>query len=398
MSRDKAKTEKFIRLGTRPEEYTANHKKMISKSMHCELCGQLITYAFLLAHKQKSEKNLLVGSDCIISYVETYMPNVMASMIEKMKREMTDLIDENKALVFAEAYPEFINSTNRLRDFLGKNLPGDLRFGIRKFPLLEDIEKAKREYKAKKYTSKPLAEEIITWAKKSESGELESLLSEHSERIKSTTGIENQKKSKDLEDFFTHFEKHSEFMNWKSPGGNLRPISKLEMYTFLRKEESYIRSLKIRKNKLIKNKDLILKSLISLFDEAIFVQQVSSSEVERYNARKTSNLEFITNESCLLKEDFIKSRRFIKIINDYEITILQNKFKKYSWLNDLLKTNKEKMDVLFFEDSISYYPIVFKSKEDAESAKSYLLSLIEDDLSKVELYLDSDDTANSVIN
>lgn len=166
----------------------------------------------------------------------------------------------------------------------------------------------------------------------------------------------------------------------------------------MRKEESYIRSLKIRKNKLIKNKDLILKSLISLFDEAIFVQQVSSSEVERYNARKTSNLEFITNESCLLKEEFIKSRRFIKIINDYEITILQNKFKKYSWLNDLLKTNKEKMDVSFFEDSISYYPIVFKPKEDAEGTKSYLLSLIEDDLSKVELYLESDDTANSVIN
>lgn len=165
MPRDKAKTEKFIGSGTRPEEHTVNHKKMISKSIHCEICGQLITYAFLLEHKQKSEKNLLVGSDCIISYVETYMPNVMTSMIEKMKREMTDLIDENKALVFAETYPEFINSTNRLRDFLGKNLPGDLRFGIRKFPLLEDTEKAKREYKAKKYTSKPLAEEVITWAK-----------------------------------------------------------------------------------------------------------------------------------------------------------------------------------------------------------------------------------------
>jgi len=115
---------------------------------------------------------------------------------------MTLLIDQHKALVFQEKYPGFLDKSRELKKFLSQNIGRDLRFGVKILPIFDDIYRGQKDLEKKKYTTEPIAEEILIWRNKMDSGELKMLIDEHNLLLTSDTNISDQKNKEGLSDFF----------------------------------------------------------------------------------------------------------------------------------------------------------------------------------------------------
>jgi hypothetical protein len=408
MSRSKAQINTFIGLGTNPKDYTPYHLKMIPKDQHCQLCGQHIYYSFLLEYKgEDRSKDLRVGSDCIITYVSAYMPNIMQAMIDKMEMEMASLVDEHKAKVFSETYPDFLKKAKELYDEIHlqikKHNAFELRTGARCFPLLEKIKKADQDLRSKKYTTEPIAEEILSWNKKKELGELASLFDEHTKIKKDKLSLEAQIESEpENRDFFeNHYKKYSVHLGWEKENANdSRALSKLEKYSFLEKEESYLRSMKIRKNKLIKNK-ASLDELKQRIEELFVSSPTTDPEKESLKTGWSSQkLSFDLDESFNVIVNMEAKKSIFKIVEKFGLSNLEKQFLSHRMLPTLIG-NENLVDLDKSSYSVFYsYPekIITKNKETAD----FITKSLRDDLIKrvtdIQEFLNSPELAAKCFN
>ncbi len=408
MSRSKAQINTFIGLGTNPKDYTPCHLKMIPKDQHCELCGQHIYYSFLLAYKgEDRSKDLRVGSDCIISYISAYMPNIMQAMIDKMEMEMAALVDEHKAKVFSENYPDFIKKAKELYDEIHlqikKHQAFELRTGARCFPLLEKIKKADQDLRSKKYTTEPIAEEILSWHKKNGSGELASLFDEHTQIKKDKISLESQIATEtENRDFFeNHYKKYSVNLGWeKENSANSRALSKLEKYSFLEKEESYLRSMKIRKNKLIKNK-ASLEELKQRIDELFSSSVTTDPEKDSLRMGDPSKKpSFDLDDSFTVRINPEVKKSIFKVVEKFGLSNLEKQFLNYRMFPTLIE-NEKLVDLDKSSYTVIYsYPekIITKNKEIAD----FITKSLRDDLIKrvadIQEFLDSPELAAKCFN
>lgn len=411
MSRTKAKVNTFIRLSTKSSDYTPDHLNMKTGDQSCDLCGQRIFYSFLLKYKgevkkeeniesltsdpdveeeeeskRKEKKDLRVGSDCIITYVETSMPNLMQAMIEKMEMDMKALVDEHKAKVFLEKYPDFRKKLNELYTELlsqiRKTKSFELRSGPRSLSLFDTIKKADQDIRSNKYTTEPIAEEILTWHKKKELGELDVLFEEHFSLKSGKITLESQLLSEqENKDFFeNHYSNYSVYLGWEKKGteGSLA-LSKLEKYTFLKKEESYLRSMKLRKNKLIKNKDSInelMEKINSLF-ELTKTTDPEKESLTRYLTEKKPA--FLLDEGFSIKLNFESRKHIFILVEKLNLSNLEKQFYSYRFF-DLMFENEVFSSLNKSEYFITHYPekIITRDKEVAD----LIIRLMKEDLIK----------------
>jgi len=118
-----------------------------------------------------------------------------------------------------------------------------------------------------------------------------------------------------------------------------RELSKLEMYTFLRKEESYLRSLKIRKTKLTKNKDKILSTIRSELSDLIQVSNLSEYEKNRIAQFKETE-PFQLEEGFVLRKDFTHANKISIISNEFGLSNLENlKINSFHFLQRMIDEN-----------------------------------------------------------
>ena len=402
MSRTKSKENKFIKLGTKPDQYEPNHRRMIVSRRHCELCGQAITYCFFLKHKDDESKSLFVGSDCIINYIRAYVPNIMELMIQKMEMEMEALIDEHKAKVFADSYPNFKATMSELYVFVRKNLPRELRYRDRAFPLIDDLASAERDFGKKKYVSETTADELTSWWKKISSGEFLELIDEHHKVLDSNMRLSSQREDENLSEFFSHYDKYSHFMGWSNKKkSDERAMSKLEMSTYLRKQQTYLRGMKIRKTKLRNNSDEIMDKLRASISEVISIRQMSEYEMEiisQYMEQKDRE-EFIKNRPSYFSVDCIKFRNdpyqeANRILEDYRIWKIKAK------LDNVKSILMEKIQggELINEDAFltgNKY-VLFRSMDSAIRAKEKIVSDLSSMIEDLNSFIKSDELVSEL--
>lgn len=405
MSRKKAQVNTFIGLGTDPKDYVPRHLSMIAKDQHCQLCGQHIVYSFLLEYKgENREKDLRVGSDCIITYVEAHMPNMMQAMIEKMEKEMAALVDEHKAKVFSENYPEFNKKYYELHNYIinliRKYNAYEFKSSPKYLPLLEEIKKADQDFRSKKYTTEPIAEEILSWHRKKENNEIEPLFSEHESIKKQKLSLKSQIESEtENKDFFqNHYLKYSDLLGWNSRSKDILALSRLEKYAFLEREKSYLRSMKIRKNKLLKNRSVIneLKEQASDLFEIAPLSDPDREDLSLRIEKPSIELE----NAVYVRFNFEEKKRFFEKVEKYSISNLNASFASRNFFTSILeKLESPDLDKSsFYNKNMFYNNIIAKNKECADLLVKLLKNDIYKKLEEIDAFLDSEELASSCFN
>ena len=285
LGRTKAKENAFINMGSRPEEYRPITTKIFHKTANCELCGQHIGYDFLLEHKSNPDKNLHVGSDCIISFCETYLPNMVATMLRKMEMEMHALVEQEKAKVFAEKYPNFKTDhellTKGVNELLKRHdLQTDFR-GMKRLPVYESLEETRKEWNNKKYTTGPKIEAFYIEVKRLNSGDMEADFINHKQMKASGITIgEDRKKSPANEEFYDKYFALANYNDWinfrekRKPSESDPALSSVDKDTFLVLSQDYENKRIRTKKKIKKDRDSIIEKLRSQVSDRLKVEMV----------------------------------------------------------------------------------------------------------------------------
>lgn len=99
-----AMTNTFMRLKTRPEEYTPVYQKSnFNQVTHCDLCGAALTYSFDLVHAEdldfKRGWSLKVGADCIYNFCQIYFPTIAEQILKTIENLFLLLKLENLTMI-----------------------------------------------------------------------------------------------------------------------------------------------------------------------------------------------------------------------------------------------------------------------------------------------------------
>jgi hypothetical protein len=410
LGREKAKENTFIELQTEPADYEPdfNYLKIWDFSKNCQLCGQHIEYDFLLKHKSKPEKNLYVGSDCIVTFCRTHVPNVAESLLLKMKMQMEVLVEQRKAEVFVKNYPTFEIDCSRLRKEMNEkimelNLYRDFNYGKLKLPIMEIIADAQANFRKSKYTTKPKVEEIYYQLKEVESGRFAQKLQEYIDNKKSDKTIEQDINPNNKEIYDTYL-KYAKFMRWEKnhphytskdhPTFQSKALSDLEKEIFLDSAEEYLSSRSRNKKKLVKNKKEVFERIR---------KEISDSRLvfEKIENRKRSF-------------DYISDAKLKSEISQYQVFFERTKLCRIPGrvIDDLetygLSSLKE-----FFGKPVEHYAelgkaedhyvytseyILFKEEHSAVRFIDNLKSVIESKIQQIEDYLSSDHVVSEDFN
>jgi hypothetical protein len=402
LGREKAKENAFIKLMTVPGDYTPEDYgtlRIWDRVKNCQLCGQHIEYDFLLKHKANPDKNLYVGSDCIISFCETHLPNLVGMLLAKMELKMQELVEQRKAAVFAEKNPNFSEDCSKLRKgmqekILALGLYSDFQYGKLRLPIFETLAEADSDFRSKKYTTGPKVEEIIYQLKELSTGKFEEDLKEFAENKKSTKTIAED--FKDNEDFYNSYFKYAKYMKWdkESPTMQSKALSRLEKDIFILRAEDYEAKRERNKKKLNKNKkDIFERIRREISDSRLIVQKIeSSSHRFSYISDPKLKTEIANYESYFDRGKLV----YIPSKLDDELTTFG-----LSSLKDFFRKPVEHYaEIGKAEDHYIYTNeyILFKDQSSALRFIDNLKTIVENKLQEIENYLASDDIVTSEIN
>jgi hypothetical protein len=403
LGREKAKENKFIMLGTLPADYEADHLNVSYDFKNCELCGQHIEYAFLLRHKgDKENKNLRVGSDCLLTFCATYLPNIAERLLEKMRLQMEAIVERRKAEVFQEKNPTFAEDCSKLQKSIREKLNesglySDFAYGKLKLPILETISDAQSDFRSKKYTTKPKVEEIYNKLSEVNSGKFDEKLIEYKENKESDKTIashinevdENTKK------IYEDYIQLSHHMKWNKEKGSLqsKALSAIEIEIFDLNCNDYISKRVRNKKKLSKNKKEIFE---------LIRKEISDSRLMVNRVEDRSSFSYISDAN--LKERikeyevyFERSRlgyipsRFNEELSTYGLATIKSLFQKP--IDHYAELGKAENHYIYTNEYI-----LFKDTESGTRFVENLKTVVENKIQEIEDYLASEEFVTDEIN
>jgi len=250
----RSKMTTFQTLNTNPMDYTVLYTKaevLLRKRVdHCELCGAALDYAFPLVHKDSTKvndkKDLMIGSDCVNNFMETYFP------LKKdfIKQKIEEVVTETRISRFLSDNPKALSSAQELWTYLTQTLAQSCRDKelyqeYRSFLNSEFFHQIKTDIRTlnnKKYLSKPKTLKLMKLHKMIKSNGFLSLIKEiqkaHAETIEEAM-------KKDPEFYNVYIERNFRAYRQSSTNNFLfRPaFSKFEKQNFLVRNK--IKTLKI---------------------------------------------------------------------------------------------------------------------------------------------------------
>lgn len=396
--REKAKENTFIKLQTRVEDYEPdNILRICDKTKNCQLCGQHIEYDFLLKHKTNPDKNLYVGSDCIITFCKTHLPNIIGMLLAKMEMQMKSLVEERKASVFAETNPTFKDDCEKLRKDIREKIMElklyyELNSGKLKLPILETLDEALADYRSSRYTTKPKVEEIAFQLKEFQSGRLFQKFQDYLDNKSYNKTIADDLNEKN-QSFYDEYLKYAKPMKWdkEQPTTQSKALSDLEKDIFLVNAIDYVAKRARNKKKLKKNKQEVFERIR---------KEISDSRLVFHRIEKDSHrFSYISDPK--LKDDIAKYQVFF---DRSKLRYVPNKIHEdvitygLASLGGLFgKTVEHYAELGKAEDHYIYTNeyILFKDEHTATSFIENLRTIIENKLQEIESYLESDDIVTS---
>ena len=179
-----AMTNTFLRLNTRPEEYTPHYQHAsYSEVTHCDLCGAALTYSFNLIHAEDPyfEKgwSLKVGSDCIYNFCEIYFPGICDQILQALDKALIT----SKLGKFKHENTEIFNQSKHLKETIS-NLSKIYGSAFTRLNEVENFYKNHKELTRTLYLSKPKVDQIFSLAETVASSEFLTLLDEHQKMSK----------------------------------------------------------------------------------------------------------------------------------------------------------------------------------------------------------------------
>lgn len=176
-----AMTNTFMRLKTRPEEYTPIYQKSnFNQVTHCDLCGAALTYSFDLVHAEDLEFtkgwSLKVGADCIYNFCQIYFPTIAEQILKTIEKSVLT----SKIGKFNHDNPNLKENIQVLKDLLN-DYKKQYGYSFTKLKTIEGCVKAMNELHRQEYISKPKIELInstYNWLKEEKTIKL---LSDHKE-------------------------------------------------------------------------------------------------------------------------------------------------------------------------------------------------------------------------
>lgn len=227
--RRQAMTNTFIRLGTRPEQYTPHTHCQYGKIKHCQLCGAALEYYFPLTHVDdenfNKDKSLFVGGDCLYNFTELYMPTIAEQILNSIEKAMTDA----KGKKFKETFPTIFEDFKKLKETIF-NLDRQFAYhpgrGLLRY---KNFFTNYRHLFRQEYLSKPKVEEFYKFKKEVENTWLKKL----TEHTKISISKKTIKESKDK--FYREYEKNYLTVYSRPLDLNSRILSPFEKECFLEK-------------------------------------------------------------------------------------------------------------------------------------------------------------------
>ena len=395
LGRKKAIQSSFIRRGTRPEFYQPERrmfspgaKATIIEINNCELCGMHIERAFLLVHKDNDADRFLVGGDCIMNFVETYMPDMATALRQQMKLAIEAAEEEFIKNRFNLNYPNFKVDRKKLFDDIRaiiakhnlQNRPFTYR-GTKLLTCLEHVFEVGKSFDRAGYVSKPKTEELYRIKGYVDSGKFEEEIVVLAEYIRENRTIEDDirldPKSKEFYDSYLQL---SQYIGWNraTPLVSSPALSPIERERFNLQLDIYKRLRKKIKKKIVENKDKLyaeLELLPELFKILPFEHDKSAENdpLSKYNYQvKISSFYY----------GGLPVRRIIEDLGMVEL----NEFVRNLSSRQLAETFVE-FDVLPSGNG----DLLFLNEELAQQAQKKFTTMIDDQIDKIQAFLESDD-------
>lgn len=158
-----AMTNTFLRLNTRPDEYEIDKSFCGSGVDHCELCGNKIQYHFKLTHPKDlsftNGRSLKIGGDCLVSYVEAFMPTRIQQFVDWVK----DSVEKQKIKNFKAQYPTL---SQEFKEFEELMRTYDVAYPwnpLKKLHKTQEAFKNKRLFVRHQYLTKPKIKAFREW-------------------------------------------------------------------------------------------------------------------------------------------------------------------------------------------------------------------------------------------
>lgn len=174
-----AMSKTFLRLKTRPEEYTPDLKKCyFDEVTHCELCGAALTYSFNLMHCEDGDfsrkLSLRVGADCIYNFCEAYMPGSAEQILYTIQEAMAD----SKVNKFKRDNPNVFALNDEIKKTLS-TLRSTHGYSVQRLQAVMRFPELNRELTRQQYLSKPKVLYIESLGKMLKSKEFQEILLAH---------------------------------------------------------------------------------------------------------------------------------------------------------------------------------------------------------------------------
>jgi hypothetical protein len=174
-----AMSKTFLRLKTRPDEYTPQLTKCyFDEVTHCELCGAALTYSFNLVHAHDVEftrkLSLRVGADCIYNFCEAYMPGSAEQILYTIQEAMSD----SKVNKFKKDNPNIFTLNDEIKKTLSA-LRASHGYSVQKLQAVIRFAELTRELTRQEYLSKPKVLYIESLGKLLKSKEFQATLLAH---------------------------------------------------------------------------------------------------------------------------------------------------------------------------------------------------------------------------
>lgn len=174
-----AMSKTFLRLKTRPEEYTPHLTKCyFDEVTHCELCGAALTYSFNLMHAEDGDfskkMSLRVGADCIYNFCEAYMPGSAEQILYTIQEAMSD----SKTNKFKKDNPGIFTLNDEIKKTLS-TLRGSHGYSIQRLQAVIRFPELTRELTRQQYLSKPKVLYIESLGKLLKSADFQKILLDH---------------------------------------------------------------------------------------------------------------------------------------------------------------------------------------------------------------------------
>lgn len=201
-----AMTKTFLRLKTRPEEYTPQIKHcQYNEVTHCDLCGAALIYSFNLIHAEdldfSKKLSLKVGADCIYNFCQIYMP----SSAEQILHTIEESLATSKISKFKNENPEIFNQVKEIKNQI-KILQSEYGYTFTSLSAFKNFTVWSRELNRSLYLSKPKVEKIENLFAYIHSDTFKELLTNHKTKPQITINeyLNTNPKDKKFYDLYKH--------------------------------------------------------------------------------------------------------------------------------------------------------------------------------------------------